>query len=272
MTKQNNIQINNADDGYCTELVHDRLTGKERRCKLKKVKNNILCFKHVGKIKQDIKENTDNHYLDRVYSHNLMNLYNSWSEIDVKERIELDGQIWPLSIIINTITQQINNSNMENPYPIYPHNPFTRKPWLPKELLSLKQKIKLQSIPINVSLKLLLEQPEKSINYIYREAIGYLDRHSILLMSLFQQYLRFMTINYKNSQNNYIGFWVQKTQKLTHFEKLYTEFKEIPFQIFNRGNIINNPYREHLKYVLKNYDIDERQPTDEEFCEYLLKD
>lgn len=267
----------------CITIITDR-TGETRQCKLK-IKSNNLCRIHLNKKEKDKKKDKDIEkketvepqkfdtiYLDRIFPHNLMNLYNSWSEIDQKEYIELAEETWPITILVNTITHQINNSNMENPYPIYPHNPFTRRPFTPKELLTLKQKIKSLNMPINISLKLLLEQPEKSINYIYKETLGYLDRHSILLMSLFQQYLRFMIINYKNSQNNHIGFWVNKTQKLTHFEEMYNSFKEVPYQIFNRGQIINNPYREYLKYVLKNYIIDECQPTDDQFCEYILKD
>ena len=80
-----------------------------------------------------------------------------------------------------------------------------------------------------------------------------------------------MTVNYKNSQNNYTGFWVRKNKKLTKFEKLYISFNEVPYQIFNRGTIISNPYREHLKYTLKSIEIDESLPTDIEYCEYLLK-
>ena len=289
--------VEDPNKGYCTKLVTDK-TGNTRQCKLKAKHGDLCRIHHKIKLTQD-KENTlknmndkininkedrknnkennivltknkiDYNYLDRIFPHNLMNLYGSWKEIDEREYIELSKEFWPIEIIINTITHQINNSNMENPYPIFPNNPFTRKLFTPADLLHLRNKIKELKIAINISLKLLLEQPERSIIYIYKEASGYLDRHSILLMSLLQQYLRFMTINYKNSQNNYIGFWVKKDMHITQFEELYNDFKQVPYQIFNGSDILINPYREYLKYVLKELEIDEIMPTDDKFLEII---
>jgi hypothetical protein len=287
------------NNGYCEKFVTDKI-GYTRQCKLKAKHGDLCRIHHKIKLKQN-KENTmmiknnkvkvkkikkkdsakntilareskeiiDYNYLDRVFHHNLMNLYGSWKEIDQKEYIELSKEFWPIEIIINTLTHQINNSNMENPYSIFPNNPFTRKLFTPGDLIHLRDVIKELKISINISLKLLLEQPKRSIVYIYKEASGYLDRHSILLMSLLQQYLRFMTINYKNSQNNYLGFWVQKDMKFTPFEELYNDFKQVPYQIFNGGNILANPYREYLKYVLKDLEIDEIVPTDDMFLELI---
>lgn len=267
--------LNDRKYEYCTEPVKD-ITGVKRRCKIKAMANNNIC--HIHKKKQKIVHNEkevvhrNDEYLDRQFSHNLMNMYDSWKEIDVSERIELDNEIWPISIIINTFTNQLNNSNMENPYLIYPNNPFNRNSFTPKALINLATKIQSLKIPINVTLKLLLEQPEKILNNFYKESLKYLDRHSILLMALLQNHLRFMTINYKNSQNNYIGFWVRKHQKLTEFEKIYTRYNEASYQILNAGTIINNPYKEYLKYLLKDFLTDESKPTDSEYCEYLQKD
>ncbi|AYV77248.1 MAG: hypothetical protein Barrevirus23_5 [Barrevirus sp.] len=198
-----------------------------------------------------------------------MSLHDSWSEIDKLDIIELDNEFWPLSIIINIITHQLNNSNMENPYLIYPNNPFTRIPFTITALLLIRDKVKQSNMFINITLKLLLEQPEKSIIKFYTEAQKYLDRHSILLMALLCKELRFMTINYKNSQSNYIGFWVRKNYKLTNFEKLYINLLEAPYQIICRGSIINNPYREYIKVTLRNLPIDEAKPTDLLYCEQL---
>ncbi|ARF09461.1 hypothetical protein Indivirus_1_84 [Indivirus ILV1] len=262
-----------CNDRYCTEMIMDP-TGMKRRCKIKIKKKNDICHIHK-KIKMDKKEKSielvyDIDYLDRTFGHNLMNLYDSWSEINPNEYVELDNEMWPVNIIINTITHQLNNSNMENPYLIYPNNPFTRASFTPNALLKLAEKIRNINTPINVVLKLLLEQSEQSIIRYYNESLHYLDRHSILLMSMICNSLRFMTINYKNSQNNYVGFWVRKNKKKTEFETLYANYTEAPYQIINRGIIINNPYREYLKFTLKNYPIDESQPTDIVYCEHLL--
>ncbi len=258
---------------HCTEMITDS-TGKKRRCKVKVKNKDDVCHIHkkTKKEKRTLDANIySSEYLDKTFGHNLMNLYGSWSEINPSEHIELDNEMWPLDIIVNTITHQLNNSNMENPYLIYPNNPFTRAPFTPGALQKLSEKIISLNIPVNIVLKLLLEQPEKSITRYYNESLHYLDRHSILLMSLICQHLRFMTINHKNSQNNYIGFWVRKNKKKTEFETLYANYNEVPYQIINRGMVINNPYREYLKFTLKNFPIDESQPTDPEYCEYLLK-
>lgn len=246
----------------CTETVTDH-TGHKRKCKIKVKNNDIFCHIH-NKIKNKSYINYD---ID--FKHNLMNLYTSWSEIDKSEHITLDSEPWPIHIIISTITHQLNNSNMENPYLIYPNNPFTRKPFSPESLLILSQKIKELKIKIHITLKLLLEQPITTITRFYNESLLNLDRHSILLMALLCNHLRFMTINYKNSQNNYIGFWVRKNKKKTEFETVYANFNNAPYQIIHRGEILSNPYREHLKYLLKTLPVDESLPTDDEYCEYL---
>lgn len=243
----------------CTETVLDQ-KGHKRKCKIKVKDKNSKCHIH-----KKAKTNIEN--LDLTHKHNLMNLYYSWADIDPSEIIFLDSEPWPIHIIISTITHQLNNSNMENPYLIYPNNPFTREPFTESALLTLSKKIKELNIKVHISLKLLLEQT--NISRFYGEAKSNLDRHSILLMTVICKTLRFMTVNYKNSQNNYTGFWIRKNIKKTQFETLYTKLNEEPYQIIYKGTIINNPYREHLKYLLKILPADESQPTDEQFCELL---
>jgi len=293
------------NDGKCMSFVINK-TSENRRCELK-VKTNDFCHMHIKKNQyydKLLKQNRDNiiknlninkkkllnditkiveeheivnivtnikkrnNILDNKYDYTLMNMYNSWNDINFSNQVLIDNEYWNINIFIDTITHQLNNSTMENPYPSYPNNPFNRKPFTPKSLLSICDVLKQLKKPINITLKMLLSQTEKFIRTLYDEVKDNHDsRFSSGLLILFKKHFRFMIINSKNSQNSYVGIWTHKSFPLTDFEVMYNTFKNMPYQIVHYGHIVNNPHREILQHRLEYFKQNIFDVND--FCELI---
>ena len=198
-----------------------------------------------------------------------MDLYDSWNEIDIQNILKIDKEYWDIKILINIMTYNLNNSNMENPYPTFPNNPFNRKLIDKDSLIKIKNKIKKNKIPIHISLKTFLLQPLNSIQQFHDDAIKSKDGYSPKIIEVFQQKLRFMMINSKNSQDLYTGMWVDKNYPVTKFESLYKTAREIPYQIFFNNQIIDNPTRQKLQFLLSYYSADNYELNDKKFLEFL---
>ncbi len=204
--------------------------------------------------------------LDEKFKHNLMGMYESWNEIDKNEIICMDNEYWELDIITSHFTYQLNNSNMENPYPIYPNSPFNRKTFSIDSLIILKNKLKELKKPVNIALKLLLNQPYETLQSIYQNTN--INNFSTDLVELLKNNYRYMLINSKNSQDIYTGIWVQNKTPLTQFEKLYGLLNEMPYQIIINSYIVNNNARivvqKKMLLCITNYNM-----SDKKFCELL---
>ena len=242
--------------------------GIVRNCK-NKVKTNEYCHVHMKlsltKIPTEILS-IDTQYLDTHFDHTLMGLYNSWNDMDKEEIIYMDDEYWNVHIIISHFTQQLNMSSMENPYPIYPNSPFTRKPFSIGSLIILMNKIKELGIPINSTLKLLLTQSTNNLQLIYDNISNSTSNE---LLELFKTNYRYMLINSKNSQNIYTGFWVGKNLPLTQFEKFYNELKTVPYQIIINGYIMLNNDRNIIQNKMDKCK-NKYYLSDKKFCELII--
>lgn len=198
-----------------------------------------------------------------------MQMYDSWNEINFSNQILISDEYWNIDILINVITQQLNNSTMENPYPTYPNNPFNRIPFTPKSLLKIKQRIIISQKQIHITLKLFLSQSEHLLDDMYNMALCSDDLFSSTILALLNKNLRFMIINSKNSQDSYIGLWVHKVYPLTNFETLYAHLKNIPYQIMHHGYVINNPQRVFFLNKLSLLREDNIGTNDKKFCEFI---
>lgn len=252
----------------CSAQIIDKNMNK-RQCK-NKCKNDRYCHIHLkNKIEkvatvqpQPIQLPPTQpiiQFLDDNFKHNLMDMYNSWSEIDSNEIVLMDNEYWPVTIIINHFTFQLNNSNMENPYPTFPNCPFNRVNFTVSALLNLKSKLSLLKKPINIALKLFLIQSEETLQNLYSDV----DNNS--LTDLLKNNLRYMLINTKNSQDLYTGFWVSLSMKYTTFERLYIFLNSMPYQIILNGYIMENINRNiiqtKMETCITNYDM-----FDNKFC------
>ena len=269
---------NKSKSDFCAHhhKYNDKILNDIRKETIKKLKIHI---KKINKeVQEVIKEQHINLYvdiivntpeLDKKYKHNLFNLYVSWDEINLSQRIIIDNEVWVVNLLINHLTNQLNHSNMENPYPIFPSNPFTRKLFSISDLLTLKKRIISLNIKINMSLKILLNQTEKILTMFYDEAIANSNNFSSSLIDTLQKHLRFMLLHEKNSQSSYIGIWVPQTFPLTTFEKFYKQFMNIPYQIIVDNDIYDNPYREILQKEFELFPFEDYDIFDDRFCGFI---
>ena len=135
------------NDGQCMSFVLNKNDKSKRRCE-KRCKNSDFCFVHLKKkqyyeiLLENVNDNINNKndnidmftniedkisFLNNNYSHTLMQLCDSWNDVNISDWIIVDDEYWDINILVNVITYQLNNSTMENPYPTFPNNPFNRK-------------------------------------------------------------------------------------------------------------------------------------------------
>ena len=71
------------------------------------------------------------------------------------------------------------------------------------------------------------------------------------IIDIFNTKLRFQIINELDSQDNYIGKWIDKNIELSNFENLYNEWKNIsPYLGCINNNMIPNPHKQFFKEIL----------------------
>ncbi|GAJ15125.1 unnamed protein product, partial [marine sediment metagenome] len=203
--------------------------------------------------------------LDQKYDYNLMDMYSSWEEVPLPYQIKLDDKWCHLELIIYNITNQLNQSDMENSYPIYPTDPFTREPLSCDSILKLKERIKLLKINVNIALNTLLNIDNNTLQKCYVESLESSDRFSRLLDSELRRYLRYRLINFRNSQSNFTGHWVSLKEDKSKFENLYDAWKNTPYQIIhpNTYEIMPNFQKQHLYNLLTNSPIEQWGPVDD---------
>ena len=291
-------------DGKCMAVISNK--NENRRCSIK-VKNKDFCHIHVknkiyyeerlndiknndinnlninlDSIQKDINNIVQNFYIQDFisklnkkyetienYNYTLMDLHESWDELNISDIILIDNEYWSLHIMVNIMTFCLNNSNMENPYPTYPQNPFTRKLLTVNSINKIKNKLLKLKREVHLSLKIFLSQPSSKIKMFYDEASKSHDGHCPKINDIFKNKLRFMIINSKNSQDLYTGMWVTKNLPLTEFEVLYKTTRETPYQIFFNNIIIENPRRIRLQHILSSYSGNYYDLFDKKFYDVL---
>lgn len=199
-----------------------------------------------------------NEILDQNHIHNLMMLNESWQEVNIMYQIKLNDQWWNLKTVLFHISQQLNHSNMENPFPTFPSDPFNRIPFTIKSLLDIKKRISLIGLSvqnINVALLCFLDLPLRKLNSYYNIAVDAPEEPLYDLIYDFSKKLRFRLMNNKNSQDCFNGYWVHKKTHPTDFEIVYSMWKEAPYQLYipSRHNVITNPQKEYLGILLDSF-------------------
>lgn len=190
-------------------------------------------------------------YLDEHHLHTLMYVYDSWKGIAQDDIINLDDEYWHVELLVDHIGQQLNCSNMENPYPMYPCNPFTRKPFSVKALGILKKRLQSTNKMVDVAVKALLGQT----SYMLRKCLTESQRmarngHSPKLLDILSRDLRYQMSPEKNSQDLFTGCWIPKNTPADAFEDLYALWRDMPYQMFNNGRIYDNYHKHKLKEIL----------------------
>lgn len=228
-------------------ILQNKLKASEIDKDLITLSKNAHIDKVIKKIKQKILNQTSK--LNDKYIYKLFFIKDSWSEVLFEHRIKLSDGWWDIEFVLYCFTQQLNNTDMENPYPIFPSSPLTRRVYDYEDLVKIKNRVNNLKYPINIALKFILNSPVKYTNMWYDDCAKNNTNHTLLLLDYLTTELRFKIINYKDSQNCFTGHWVGKKEELSDFEILYNDYQNENFQIFNQTyNIfVINPMKEELQ-------------------------
>lgn len=254
-------QLHNASHVYNEELLSKKSAEYIETKAVDKYLNLI-----VNKFKTELiaKEKC----MDENYSHGLLGLNDSWKEIPLIYWYKHGDVWWDIRTLTKTIAMQLNQSELEKPYPIFPENPFTRKKFTVNELFSLRSRINIlqninknsmvspaeQSgdvkININIALAKFLTFPEKLLDTIRNECSQYSASEKIIRK--FSTCLRYKMINYKDSQGRYCGYWVAKRTPKSDFEKCYDEIVTATVMFNNVYVLFDTPaYRKMINKMVK---------------------
>lgn len=252
---------------YHKELLNELKNASIREYDIDLIELNNEINKYI--LQEDLQKLSNrNRHLNDNFHHNLLCLYSSWDEIPLQNQILLDNEYWEIDIIINHMVYQLNNSNMENSYPVYPNNPFNRKIFNIDSLMQLKNRIMSLNKPIHISLKTLLSLSQNNLNKIYEEALESPSNFSSILLQIFQKELRFMIINKKNSQDSYTGIWVPKHHPKTQFEIMHKRLNDTPYQIIYNGYVVDNYLRPQIEKMMETHK-EQDYNISKQFCEYI---
>lgn len=191
--------------------------------------------------------------LDKKYIENLLGLYESWKDIPTKYWIILNNKYWDIRILLDIFSNNIITSEMENPKPTWPHDPFTRRNYTPKELKFFKKQCKELNLKVYIGLAKFLNAKLKNI---YKQEYGTSNEMAEIIIKLLSKNLRYKLINSKNSQDCFIGYWVSKNTKSSTFEEFYKLYISMPFQIYiyDMGDlyISDNIHKKNVKNIIDN--------------------
>jgi len=224
---------------------------------LNKIIKNELKNYNNEKIKNKLKEILNNRYLNlnNKYDYCLMGLNMSWNEIPLIYQLKIEEEYWDIRILLNILKQQLNSENMENPYPIFPNNPFNRKLFTPEQLFIIKSKIIKLNMKLDTPLNDFFNLSYDKILICYNQALNNKNSHSSKLIKYFRRNLRYKLINIKNSQDCFTGHWVSKYEKPSLFEEFYNEWYNEPYQQYNytTNTIHENYYKYYLYDIISNF-------------------
>lgn len=214
---------------------------------------NIYLDLIVDKFDSSLKELI--HNLDKDYYYNLLGLYDSWNEIPIMYWHKLDNNLWDLRELLKIFAVNLNQTNMDKPFPMYPENPLTRNKISVNDLDEIRKKLLLLTelnmpIDVNVSLDTFLHFPRELLQKIRDTNVLY--DSSQLIINNFMDTLRFKLINYKDSQGRYCGYWVSNDVPKSKFEKCYNRIIAASILMNDMDILIGTTeYRKLLKMINK---------------------
>ena len=227
------------DNDFCEEHMKKHTYDKSLLC--------ILESKHatthttdnyvnaiVNKLYDTVLKQTEE--LNQNYLYCLFGVEDSWDNIPLMYRYKCNNIWWDIRTLAKTLSMQLNQSESEKPYPIYPENPFTRVKFSIDEMMDFRDRIdmieKLNNgeLPfVHVALRAFLRIPLDKLKkirdrpiddeYTTEKSVQYKTATSIIKQ--FSKKLRYKMINHKDSQGRYCGYWVYRREKFSVFEKCY---------------------------------------------------
>ena len=165
-----------------------------------------------------------------------LNTVNSWYEVPLWRIICLENYYYfDICFLIKAIYYQLNSSNYNNPQPTYPCNPFTKQNISIEKLHSIKflwNMIHKNSNPKNNCFNIFIQNYDL---WLLDSDISWKN----LIISKFNESLRWKRIQNIDSQNNFQGIWVDKYEEKSNIELLIQKW-------LNTNN--KRIYREVIKY------------------------
>jgi hypothetical protein len=173
----------------------------------------------------------------------------SWTDMNDIEIIKLHGNYcFGLEYILEYINNKLNSSNMNNPFPSYPLNPFTNEILTQKDMKKIKKLVLLSQTKVALPLKIFLEDES-----LWIDDIKNFDKYKVI-DKLETYKIRFKRINLKDSQDNFTGYWVLKNIIFSSFEKtLYKYMNTLQPRYKTKLQTYNNEfitYSQLHKYYL----------------------
>jgi hypothetical protein len=146
-----------------------------------------------------------------LYTNNYDN--EKWCDFKDDEIIKTQGNYcFTIDYLLEYINGKLNSSTMNNPLPAYPVNPFTNEPLTRQHLKKLKQQVILTKTKVPLPVKTFLEDDSLWVDVMNQH-------NSNVVIDAFERHgLRFKRINFKDSQGNYTGHWVNRNTPWTRFE------------------------------------------------------
>lgn len=167
-----------------------------------------------------------NAYLDRKFKHCLMGICDSWSEVKYKIRLDSHNQEcwWDLEVLLLHFAERLNSSNMSNPDPQWPSDPFTNVEFKKERLINMYDKIQYLDIEVNLAVKEFFKYLNSNMRYVK------INKFSSCFIKFLEKKYRFKVINCIDSQENYMGYWVDKAVPESEFELNFKEYMTVaPF-------------------------------------------
>ena len=230
---------------YCCSWLN--INNKDKRCGRLVCGDTDFCKYHIRHKKymsDDLKPKKQELPIE-----NLLGIYDSWDEVPKEYHILMGKKIWDIRIMANIFANQINSCEMEGPKPLWPHDPFNRKNFDQNDLILFKSQCMKNNINIYIGLDIFLnslqnikcDQEYMTSKYTSQQIINNLEKK-----------LRFQIKNYKNSQDCYIGLWVKKRTYRSKFEKIYMEYNDEPYQLYDvfTDTIVNNPKKNFMRMIM----------------------
>lgn len=225
-------------------------------------------------------KNTYNKTMDKLDedTEGLLGIDNSWRDIPIKNIIKIDTKYWNINVLINAFSNQLCSCDFQNPKPIYPSNPYTRKNFKPEELIQIAKHIQDNNIKIYIGLKVFLRGGLKTLKKIYIQEYGTNHETSSKITEYMKLFLRFKLINSKNSQDCYIGFWIDKKTLLSNFERMLLTYNQMPYQqivivrtsfFMDTEMICENYEKKILEEKLKKLNNETFNIDDEKYKEFI---
>ena len=251
-----NKQLNGYD--FCKKHMENGKYSKEfLKEKMKIHKDDIIVDKYLDLVVDSfdscLKEKCK--YLDDNFMHCLFGLNDTWNDVPFIYWYKCDNTWWDIRTFVQTITMQINQSELEKPYPLFPENPFTRQKLEVYELINLRNHIKIikecdTKFKIHISLQKFLSLTDKCLEGIRKTKTQY--NTSVKIIDKLSKTLRYKMINYKDSQGRYCGYWVESSEQLSVFEKCYNDIMPATILTNDMYILLNTPiYRKMLDLMLR---------------------